>query len=119
MPFGLRNSPITFSRLMNIVLPEALRHNVFIYLDDIIFVHSNLEDHLEAFDYVLRSLKEANLTVNLNKCQFLQEKLGILGHDITARGIEPNSSKIKSITNFPPPHDRKIARACSWDDQVV
>ena len=46
MPFGLTNAPATFHRLMDRIITPNLKPNVFFYLDDIIVVTKNFEEHL-------------------------------------------------------------------------
>ncbi|ROT72161.1 enzymatic polyprotein [Penaeus vannamei] len=45
MPFGLRNSPITFSRLMSIIMAGLIGNTVFLYLDDLLVVSKNTQEH--------------------------------------------------------------------------
>jgi RNase H-like domain found in reverse transcriptase len=40
---------------------------------------------------------------NPNKCNFFQTEINFLGHHISSRGIEPNSSKIERVLNWPVP----------------
>lgn len=43
IPFGLRNSPITSSRLMTIILSGRNGIIVFLYLDDLLVVSENID----------------------------------------------------------------------------
>jgi hypothetical protein len=45
MPFGLKNAPATFQRLMNTVLRGLQNEEMLVYLDDIIIFASNLWEH--------------------------------------------------------------------------
>lgn len=45
MPFGLRNSHITFSRLMAIIMPGLMGNTVFLYLDDMLIVSRDVAVH--------------------------------------------------------------------------
>lgn len=45
MPFGLRNAPATFQRLMNNVLSGLQGNRCFVYLDDIVVHADTLENH--------------------------------------------------------------------------
>ena len=47
MPFGLTNAPATFQRLMGKIINPDLKPNVLCYLDDIIIVTQNFDDHLK------------------------------------------------------------------------
>ena len=50
------------------VTPD-LKANVFCYLDDIIIVIKNFNNHLKYLNLVLDKIKEANLKIGLNKCE--------------------------------------------------
>ena len=45
--------------------------------------------------------------MNLDKCKFNADKLIYLGHEISARGIEPDDAKIKAIMEMSEPSDKK------------
>ncbi|XP_068205297.1 uncharacterized protein [Palaemon carinicauda] len=65
MPFGLRNAPSCFQRLMNKVLAGI--SNCVVYLDDIVIFSKAWEEHLQTLGKVLRALQKANLVINLKK----------------------------------------------------
>ena len=46
MPFGLINSPKTFSHLVDMLFTPRDEPNVFGYLDDVIIVSETFEEHL-------------------------------------------------------------------------
>ena len=70
MPFGLTNAPATFQRMINNVLREHLDIFVIAYLDDILIFSETLEEHKKHVHWVLKTLQDANLLVNLEKCAF-------------------------------------------------
>lgn len=67
MPFGLKNAPATFQRVMNTILKELIGKCCLVYLDDIIIFGSSLQQHIENLDKVLTRLTEANLKIQLDK----------------------------------------------------
>ncbi len=69
MPFGLRNSPATFQRLMDDVLGEAYWRWAMAYLDDIVIYSDTIEDHVKHVRDVLDRLAKAGLTVHPEKIQ--------------------------------------------------
>lgn len=103
MPFGLKNAPATFQRMMNEVLKNFIGKICYVYLDDIIVFSTSLEEHLDSLNKIFETLQEANLKVSLNKCDFLKKESEFLGHIVTHNGIKPNPHKIVAIKNFPIP----------------
>ena len=61
MPFGLKNAPATFQRLMDLVLTGLQGTELFVYLDDIVLYANSLEEHGEKFNKLIKRLSAANL----------------------------------------------------------
>ena len=57
MPFGLKNAPATFQRLMDIVLTGLQGTELFVYLDDIVLYADTLEEHETKFDELMNRLR--------------------------------------------------------------
>ena len=53
MPFGMRNAPASFQRLINTVLRELIGKVCFCYIDDIIIFADSCEQHVERFNMVM------------------------------------------------------------------
>ena len=74
MSFGLRNEaimwPAAFQRLMNHLI--AGLEGCAVYLDDVVTVCDTWALHLSRLAALFERLREANLTVNLAKCEFVQ-----------------------------------------------
>lgn len=102
LPFGLSNSPQTLQRLMdNIFGPEF--DNVFVYLDDIVVASRTFAEHISTLTKVYERLKDANFTVNLEKCEFCRPSLTYLGYLIDGKGLRTDPAKVEAITSFPTP----------------
>ena len=61
MPFGLCNAPATFQRLMDLVLAGVQWMQCLVYLDDVIIIGRDFEEHLYNLSTVLQKLREAGL----------------------------------------------------------
>jgi len=57
IPFGLKNAPATFQRLMNLVLMGMQGLKCLIYLDDIVIYGASLEDHNKRLEEMLQRRK--------------------------------------------------------------
>lgn len=107
MPFGLKNAPATFQRVMDSVLKELQNKICLVYMDDIIVFSVSLEEHMQNLSRVFNALGSANLKIQLDKSEFLRKEVEFLGHVVTEKGIKPNPNKIKTVLEYPIPKNRK------------
>lgn len=107
MPFGLTGAPATFQRLMNHVLTGLQGIECFVYLDDIVVYGGNLAEHEARLCKVLQLLRENNLKVKTEKCNFMRREIVYLGHKCSAEGALPDPEKVKCVRDFPVPRNRK------------
>ena len=107
LPFGLKNGPSHFSRLVNAILAPIINSAVLVYLDDIIIVGDTIEEHTANLIKVLEILKKYNLKCSLKKCKFFQQSVEFLGHIVTPEGLRPVHDKISAIRNFPVPRNAR------------
>ena len=75
VPFGLCNTPATFSRLMDRVLADLHWETCLFYLDDIIVFSFTWEEHLARLRQVFERLRHANLKLGADKCTFAAKKV--------------------------------------------
>jgi transposase InsO family protein len=111
MPFGLCNAPSLFQRLINVVLGNLRYTTAMAYLDDIIIPSQTVDEGLLKLKSVLSALRDAGLTLRLDKCFFCMRRIEYLGFEISNLGIEPGRRKLKSIELFATPVDVKGVRS--------
>ena len=100
-PFGLAQAPAYFQRLVKKVLAEL--PFTFGYLDDVLVYSPDVKTHLEHLRKVFQRLREADLRLKMEKCNFLKVHIQYLGHLISGEGIEPLPEKLESIKQMPAP----------------
>src|ERR1700675_468903 len=111
MPFGLKNAPATFVRLMDEVFQDYLDRFLIVYLDDIVVYSKSLDEHLHHLELIFSRLCEHKLYAKLERCQFMQNEIKFLGHLVSAEGICVNPDKVKAIVDWPTPKTVKDVRA--------
>lgn len=107
MPFGLKNAPATFQRLMDHVLLELQDVELFVYLDNIVLDARSLREHEIKFNTLMQRLRKANLKLQPDKCEFLKREVMYLGHIISEDGVKPDPKKISAVKDFPKPKNAK------------
>jgi len=111
MPFGLKNAPPTFQRLMNHILKDYLYEFAVVYIDDILIYSKDFEEHMEHIRKVFDKLREAELMIKLKKCKFCEGNIEYLGHIVGRDGLKPDSGKIEKIKRIKEPTNVKTLRA--------
>ena len=111
MPFGLCNAPGTFQRCMMAIFSDMVEKTIEIFMDDFSVMGNSFDNCLENLRVVLARCEETNLVLNWEKCHFMVQEGIVLGHRISARGIEVNNAKIEAIEKLPPPSSVKGIRS--------
>lgn len=110
MPFGLRNAPATFERLVKRVL-AGLEAFTCSYLDDILIFSSSWSEHLCHLKKIFARIQSAGLTVKKSKCVFANAEVEYLGHKIGLGKVEPRYKTVQALLEFPRPSDVKQLRS--------
>ena len=109
MPFGLRNGPAAFQRLMDVVLHEDLDWSR-VYIDDIVIFSNSWSEHCLHIGRVLQRLSDAGLTANRAKCQWGQTQCEFLGHVVGKGRVSPAELKVGAVRSFPVPTTKHQVR---------
>ena len=110
MPFGLRNAPSTFQRLMDLVLSELL-YCARAYVDDVVIFSTTWKDHKQQLNAVLGCLQEAGLTAKLTKCAWANATCSYLGHVVGRRRVQQELCKALAIQDFRRPITKSDVRS--------
>ena len=62
---------------------------------------------------LMKRARDKNLKFNPQKIQFKLSKITFMGHVISDLGVKPDPSKVKAISDMPPPTDKQgVMRFC-------
>lgn len=108
MPFGLRNVPATFQRLMRQVLCGVSKCEA--YLDDVVVYFTLWPEHLATLSEVFGRFNDASLTLNLSKCEFGKATITYLGKQVGQGQVWPVTEKVQAVVDFPVSQTRHTLR---------
>ncbi|MBW0587266.1 hypothetical protein O181_126981 [Austropuccinia psidii MF-1] len=88
MPFGIKNAPSHYQRMMNTIFPEELSEGwLIMYIDDIIVFSETWESHLTRLERLLQKIVQVHIEISLKKCHFPYNELKALGHVVSGLSL--------------------------------
>ncbi|MBW0554171.1 hypothetical protein O181_093886 [Austropuccinia psidii MF-1] len=108
MPFGIKNAPSHFQRMMNEIFPEELSAGWFIiYIDDIIVFSKTWEEHMCRLSRISTKIQSVNMKISLKKCHFGFKELKELGHVVSGLSLGIDKNKVAAVLLKPMPQNKK------------
>ena len=113
MPFGLKNAPAKFQRVMDAELTRSkCTEFAFAYIDDLLIASDSYEEHVEHVRLTLLALQRANLMIHPDKSVFGTNIVEYLGQNVVGQhGITMNEAKVAAIKTLPSPTN--VGELCS------
>ena len=114
MPFGLKNAPAAFQRLMQKAL-EGLnaeeRHDyVSVYIDDELVFSPSWQDHIRHLKLTIKRLLSVGLKLRPLKCRFIRQEVEFLGHVLTPQGLKTSWHHVQAVRDFKVPSSVREVR---------
>ena len=100
LPFGLRNGPSIFQRMMQNILAPYLWIFCLVYIDDIVVYSKSFEEHIVHLDKVLGAIEHAGITLSPTKCHMFYNSILLLGHKVSRLGLSTHSEKVRAIAEL-------------------
>jgi hypothetical protein len=110
MPYGYKNSFLTFIRAFNLALGSGTCDYALCHVDDITVHSSSFNLHIEHLKTVIGRLTAAGFTINARKCNFCKTENAFLGHVISNGGVAPDQRRIEAILSYPAPKNQHQLR---------
>ena len=105
MPFGMKNAPATFQRMVNKLVQDI--DGCEGYIDDVVIFSDIWSDHIRQIKRFFQIMREAKLTINLMKSELGKATVKYLGHIVGQGQVRPLDAKIQTIVKYPIPTSRK------------
>ncbi len=100
LSFGLTNEPASFQQYMNDVLWDFLNDFCQAYLDDILIYSKTRKKHRNHVKLVLSRLREAELQIDIRKCEFDVEETVFLEVIVSGLDLRMDFSKVTVIVSW-------------------
>lgn len=107
MPFGLKNAPSIFQRLMNTVVTGLQGLQCFAYWDEFVIYAISITEHWAMLKSIFDHLRTDSLKFQPHKCKFMRHEVAYLRHILSEHGVFPNPDKISAISTYPTPKSQK------------
>ena len=93
--FGINSAPETHQRIIQHLIQDIPGcKNI---ADDIIIFAQNQEEHNKILRMLLTRLRDKNLTLNKDKCEFNKSELKFMGHVLSDHGLKIDKGKVKAV----------------------
>ncbi|KAE8218034.1 hypothetical protein CF319_g8009 [Tilletia indica] len=103
IPFGLRNAPAVFQRLMDSLLGELRWKVAVVYIDDVVVATRTMDEHVRALDVLLSRAESVGLRFSPAKCTFGVSSLVLLGRKVSGAGVAVWSDRARAVLDLPRP----------------
>jgi len=100
LSFELTNESIFFQQYMNDILWDFLNDFCQVYLDDILIYSKTRKKHRDHVKLVLSRLREAELQIDIRKCEFNVEETVFLEVIVSELDLRMNFSKVTVIVSW-------------------
>ncbi len=100
LSFELTNESIFFQQYMNDILWDFLNDFCQVYLDDILIYSKTRKKHRDHVKLVLSRLREAELQIDIRKCEFNVEETVFLEVIVSELDLRMNLSKVTVIVSW-------------------
>ena len=109
IPFGLKNAPAIFSRIVVAAFKYFIHKFIEVYFD-YWTVFCLIKYHIESLRMLMERCLQYKIDLNLRKCIFYAPFGALLGHVVCHDGILVDLAKITIILDLPPPTTIKQLR---------
>ncbi len=103
VPFGLRNAPAIFQRVMMEILDGLVGNICEIYIDDVIIFGNTEEEFVERVRMVFQRFRERGVIIKPSKCVLGATSIEYLGYRIDQEGYQLCEGRLDALRNLRKP----------------
>ena len=79
---------------------------VEVIVDDILVWGSTIQEHDERLKMTLDRIRENNVKLSENKCQYRKDKIDYVGHTVCQQGLKASEEKIRATRDMKQPQSK-------------
>jgi hypothetical protein len=102
MPFGLKNGPPSYYKVVNRTFNDYLDNFIKILKNELT-IYNDMDMHMDKFRLCYQKWKKFGVSMNLDKCAFMVFSRMILGFIVSKKGKLLDPKKIQAIVQMPIP----------------
>ncbi|KAE8238409.1 hypothetical protein A4X06_0g8776, partial [Tilletia controversa] len=103
VPFGLKNAPSVFQRMMDSILGALRWSHAVVYIDDIVVASTSVDEHVQALGTLLANATRAGLKFSPSKCTFAVPSLVLLGRKVSGAGVAVWEDRARAVSDLARP----------------
>ncbi|VDI06080.1 Hypothetical predicted protein [Mytilus galloprovincialis] len=93
LPFGIVSASEVFQKAMSEMFDDI--EGAVSIIDDVLIWGKDLQEHNERLKKVLNRVRENNLKLSPEKCEFRRNQISCVGHLLTSEGVKPDQEKLE------------------------
>ncbi|CAI5463054.1 unnamed protein product [Closterium sp. Yama58-4] len=105
MPFGMKNAPALFQRVMDTMLRDVPA--AACYIDDEVVFSPDAKQHVKDVKAMLDAIRDAGLTCHPKKCSFENTGVKYLGFEVQGGQLGIQQAKVEVLDRVPQPKGRR------------
>jgi hypothetical protein len=118
MPFGLKNAPVFFQRIMDKTLRDV-RAFARCYIDDIIIFSKSHAEHKVHLREVFQRLRDKGIKCHPKKLRCAVKDVAYLGHLVVPNGTAPRDVKVEADHQNGGPNGCVRVEGLAWHLQLL
>ena len=75
-------------------------------IDDVLIWDKDLQEHNERLKKVSDRVRENNLKLSPEKCEYRRNQISYVGHLLTSEGVKPDQEKVRAVEAMNPPENK-------------
>ena len=99
MPFGLKNAPQIFQRMMDKIFGKY--SFILVYIDDILVFSKTFHEHIKHLELAFEELINNGLIVSRKKIKLFKNQIEFLGLELENGKVKLQEHILQKINNFP------------------